>query len=149
MILRGGVRRRGIPCGGGAHTRALRSAWDGAGGDPARPEATSVAPVSTSTTEIAEQFSHLYWPQVNPFVTHEEEEILRQNTGRQAAVVREGGAHERYDGSLAALQRDGPEWTRLLRSVRRTVEVMPLWKLQTVGADRLEFLYPNLDRGHL
>jgi hypothetical protein len=25
---------------------------------------------------------------------------------------------------------------------------MPLWKLQTVGAERLEFLYENLDRGH-
>jgi 5-methylcytosine-specific restriction endonuclease McrA len=31
--------------------------------------------------------------------------------------------------------------------VGRIIAVMPLWKLQTVGGERLDFLYPNTDRG--
>ena len=27
------------------------------------------------------------------------------------------------------------------------IEVMPLWKLQTIGRDRLDFLYPNVGKG--
>jgi len=108
----------------------------------------SGAPLDLATSEIASHFVRLYWPQVIPFVTSEEEEILSQNTGRPATVVRKvREAHERYDGSLVALQRDKIQWGRLLQSVRRTIEGMPLWRLQTVGADRLEFLYPNLDSG--
>ena len=33
------------------------------------------------------------------------------------------------------------------RDVARTIEVMPLWKLQTVGHDKLDFLYPNVGKG--
>ena len=109
----------------------------------------SGASLELATADIADQFIRLYWPQVIPFVTAAEEDILRQNTGRQAKVVREvREAHERYDGRLALLQHDGGAWRRLVRSVQRTIEVMPLWKLQTVGSDRLEFLYTNLDAGH-
>lgn len=109
----------------------------------------SGAALELATSEIADHFIRLYWPQVIPFMARDEGEILRQSTGRPARIVSEvREAHERYDGSLASLQRYGPEWTRLLRSVQRTVEVMPLWKLQTVGADRLEFLYSNVAGGH-
>jgi hypothetical protein len=31
--------------------------------------------------------------------------------------------------------------------VDKVVRVMPLWKLQTVGGERLDFLYENLDHG--
>jgi 5-methylcytosine-specific restriction endonuclease McrA len=109
----------------------------------------SGAALHLDTLEIADQFVRLYWRQVVPFVAETEElGVLRQNMGRQASVVREvAEAHERYDGSLARLEGDTPEWSRLLRSVKETVERMPLWRLQTVGADRLEFLYTNLDAG--
>jgi len=35
----------------------------------------------------------------------------------------------------------------LLREVGTTIAVMPLWRLQTVGGRRLDFLYPNRGRG--
>ena len=38
-------------------------------------------------------------------------------------------------------------WNRLLGQVARVVEEMPLWKLQTLGKERLDFLYGNADRG--
>ncbi|MSR21892.1 MAG: HNH endonuclease [Gemmatimonadetes bacterium] len=109
----------------------------------------SGAALELATFDIAEHFVRLYWPQVIPFMASEEEAVLRQNTGRQAQVVRAvREAHEHYDGSLASFRHDVAEWTHLVRSVQRTVEVMPLWKVQTVGSDRLEFLYSNQDHGH-
>ncbi|HSH75861.1 MAG TPA: HNH endonuclease, partial [Longimicrobiales bacterium] len=101
-----------------------------------------------STREIADELIRLYWRQVAPFVTGEEEGILSQNTGRQAAIVRElAERHDAYEGSLAAVRGDGEEWRRLRSAVQRTVQVMPLWKLQTVGSERLDFLYENRDAG--
>jgi hypothetical protein len=68
--------------------------------------------------------------------------VLKQNTGRQAAILRELEATRiRYDGSLAALLRDRRRWEALLSKVARTVEVMPLWRLQVVGREELRFLY--------
>lgn len=88
------------------------------------------------TRDIAERFVRLYWPQVVPFASRSDARTLRQNTGRQAAIVREvREAHEQYQGSLAALERDRETWEALIASARRTVEKMPLWRLQTVGSE--------------
>ena len=88
------------------------------------------------------------WPQVAPFVAGSDSRILSQNTGRQAAIVRElAERHNRYRGSLADLERSSSDWGALRRKVEQTVRKMPLWKLQTVGSERLEFLYRNLDAG--
>jgi 5-methylcytosine-specific restriction endonuclease McrA len=107
----------------------------------------SGAPLELSTEDLAEHFVQLYWPQTVPFSRGRRGGVLRQNTGRQATVVREvGERYQRYDGSLSSLQHDAPEWRRLLSEVGATVQHMPLWKLQTVGTERVEFLYPNLDR---
>ena len=100
------------------------------------------------TSEIAEQFVRLYWRQSAPFVAGDHDRVLKQNTGRQAAVIREVALHhDRYDGSLAELERSAAEWRRLRRKVESTVRVMPLWKLQTVGREHLEFLYENSGAG--
>jgi HNH endonuclease len=105
--------------------------------------------VELDTSAIADQFIRLYWPQVIPFVAGDDQEVLRQNTGREATVVRElREQHTTHQGSLSAAQSDFTEWGRLIRVVRQSVEKMPLWKLQTVGSDRLEFLYQNHDAGH-
>jgi 5-methylcytosine-specific restriction endonuclease McrA len=39
-------------------------------------------------------------------------------------------------------------WSALVKEVDQVVCEMPLWKLQKVGAERLEFLYENLDDGN-
>ncbi|MDE2677232.1 MAG: HNH endonuclease [Gemmatimonadota bacterium] len=102
------------------------------------------------TSEIAEQFVRLYWPQVVPYSASAEEPILSQNTGRQAAIVRYVAEQRaRYQGSLADLERSHSDWGRLLREVERTVRKMPLWKLQTVRSGRLDFLYENHEKGRV
>lgn len=108
----------------------------------------SGAPLTLATDEIAERFIELYWRQAVPFPAPTEPEILAQNTGRQAAVVRRvKEARESYGPSLTRLRKEGAPWSRLHREVERTVRKMPLWRLQTLGTETVEFLYPNVSRG--
>jgi len=106
--------------------------------------------LSLDTLDLAEKFVGLYWRQVLPWVHagRGTTGVLYQATGGGAAILnRVAAAHERCQGSLARLRRDAPRWRALLSEVARTIEVMPLWKLQTIGRDRLDFLYPNLGKG--
>ena len=108
----------------------------------------SGALLELSTSEIAEQFIRLYWNQAKPYPVSDGQPILSQNTGRPAAIVREVAEHRSlYQGSLAELERSASDWDQVRRKVERTVRKMPLWKLQTVGSKRLEFLYKNVDAG--
>jgi hypothetical protein len=72
----------------------------------------SGAPLTLATTELADQFVRLYWRQVAPFPGAEATEPLKQNTGRQAAVVRVvKEALARYDDRVdeRALLGEGPK----------------------------------------
>jgi hypothetical protein len=103
------------------------------------------------TRDLAEKFVERYWRQVLPWVRSSSGAAgrLAQATGKDAAILnRVASAHQRFQGSLPRLRRDKEAWGRLLGDVARTIEVMPLWKLQTVGADRLSFLYPNVGKGN-
>ncbi len=105
------------------------------------------APLTLGTDAIAERFIELYWRQAMPFPAPAEPAVLAQNTGRQASVVRRvEEAREAYD-SLTRARSDGDAWARLHRKVEDTVRQMPLWRLQTIGQETVEFLYPNLGRG--
>jgi hypothetical protein len=107
--------------------------------------------LSLDTRDLAEKFVHLYWRQVLPWVHGGRGGAgrLRQATGSAAAILdRVAAAHERCEGSLARLRRSSRDWDRLLREVSRIIAVMPLWKLQTIGRQKLDFLYPNTGRGH-
>jgi hypothetical protein len=102
-------------------------------------------PLAVHTRELAEHFVRLYWRQAVPYVPLGRAaggRVLKQNTGRQAALLRMlAAAHDRYDGSLPALMRDRRRWSALLAAVGRTIELMPLWRLQLVGRQELRFLY--------
>jgi 5-methylcytosine-specific restriction endonuclease McrA len=110
------------------------------------------APLEISTKDIAAKLIELYWPQARPFQLGGEPGslILRQSTGsHQAAIVSHiAASHERAAGSLFRLRQLAPsDWKSLVNKVDRVVREMPLWKLQTMGEERLEFLYPNSDHG--
>jgi HNH endonuclease len=110
------------------------------------------AELDIPTRQIAEKFVKYYWRQSRPFLPKGRTGaamILRQNTGRQAGVLRllrelsEDGTN-----SLNWLQGNHRLWNKLITEVDRIVRQMPLWKLQTVGKSTLEFLYPNRMRGN-
>jgi hypothetical protein len=106
-------------------------------------------PLEISTRCIAEEFIQYYWRQSMPFAPQADPlQVLRQNTGRQAGIIKAVlEARNHYNGSIAAACRDGRNWNLLVNQVDRVVRQMPLWKLQTVGAERLDFLYENTGTG--
>lgn len=103
-----------------------------------------------SVEEIAKVFVELYWRQTRPvFATGGlRGSVLRQNTGEQAAIITAiASAQAECRGSLPRLQQDSARWNYLVREVATTIRTMPLWKLQRVGDDVIDFLYPNIGKG--
>jgi hypothetical protein len=100
-------------------------------------------PLTLSTFVIAEY----YWRHAISYATATGERVLRQNTGQPAKIITLiEDAHRQHGDSLASIMRDGNAWKRLVRKVERVVTVMPLWKLQTVGKEKLDFLYKEAER---
>jgi hypothetical protein len=111
----------------------------------------SGSPLDLDTRDIAAKFIELYWQQCRPFQIGRENTglILQQNTGKQAAIISQIVESQQECGaSLFRLKQVATDrWAELVSEVDQVVRVMPLWKLQTVGDERLDFLYANLDRG--
>jgi len=109
----------------------------------------SGAALDLPVSDIADKFIELYWQQCRPFHIGGQPNgiILQQNTGQQAAIIaRVIRAQHDFGGSLFKLKQTAPDlWRSLNANVKRVVNEMPLWKLQTVGSERLDFLYDNLD----
>jgi hypothetical protein len=83
-----------------------------------------------------------------PYTTAANALVFQQNTGQQAEVVNiVRAARERHGDSLAAVMNQAPIRKGLRRQVSRVVQKQPLWKLQRVGRERLDFLYENTDAG--
>jgi 5-methylcytosine-specific restriction endonuclease McrA len=110
------------------------------------------APLDLTTKEIAAKFVELYWRQCRPFQVGGAASglILQQNTGKQAAIISQiVESQEQCGASLFRLKQVASDrWSGLVREVDQIVRTMPLWKLQTVGEERLDFLYENLDLGN-
>lgn len=95
-----------------------------------------------STDEIAEEFIQYYWRHVVPYPAATAASILQQNAGKQAAVVNLlRAARGKHGDSLATIMKETATWKTLRRDVSSIVRIMPLWKLQTVGREHLDFLY--------
>ena len=110
----------------------------------------SGAPLVVPVSAIAEKCIAYYWRQTLPYPTFgDETAVLKQNTHKQAAIVRlVADAQAVVGSSLAAAQRNPLVWERLVADVGRVVKAMPLWKLQRVGPDAvIDFLYPNTGSG--
>lgn len=83
------------------------------------------------------RFITLYWRQTAPFTSGT---LLLQNAGVQASVIT-NIANLRFRAPTLASARRHVDWRPLVRDIARLLVKMPLWKLQRVGADRLDFLY--------
>ena len=87
--------------------------------------------------ELTERFVILYWRQTAPFGAAK---ILHQSTGQQASVINLI-AQLRAEAPTLASARRHRRWARLITSVGKVLVENPLWRLQLVGLDRLDFLY--------
>jgi hypothetical protein len=104
-----------------------------------------VVPISL----IAEKHIAYYWRHAAPYVPQAGVAgvILRQNTDRQAAIVTAIGEARRLHATLAELERDRPEFRRLIVRVKGYFWEQPLWRLQRIGDEVLDFLYANREIG--
>lgn len=93
-------------------------------------------------SDIAETFIELYWKQAVPYTFNDEEQlILNQNNGKQAAIVNQIIELRQIYSSLGFLRRDSQLWLKLVKDVARTVKDMPVHYLQNINGQNLEFLY--------
>ena len=101
------------------------------------------------TRLIAGKFVRYYWRQCVPYISEGTGtgEVLKQNTGKTAAIIRSVSEVRRAQNSIALTARDQTGWNHLVRDVNQVVRTMPLWKLQTVGGTQLDFLYENRQEG--
>jgi 5-methylcytosine-specific restriction endonuclease McrA len=111
----------------------------------------SGAPLEIETKEIASKFVELYWRQARPLQVAGETTglILLQNTGGQAEIISHIMKSQQDSGTsfFRLKQMSSDRWSKLVAKVDKVVCKMPLWKLQTVGNEPLEFLYENLGGG--
>jgi hypothetical protein len=108
------------------------------------------SPLRLETRMISEAMIELYWRQTLPFASASDQttQVLRQNAGRQAGIVKRlAEARESHGRSLQRLKTDREAWNRLVGHVDRIVRLMPLWRLQTVSGQPVEFLYANVGSG--
>ena len=107
--------------------------------------AALVVPVSL----IAERYIAYYWRHAAPYVPQASgpSVILRQNTDRQAAIVTAVADARRLRATLAELERDRPAFRRLIARVNGYFWEQPLWRLQRIGNEVLDFLYENREIG--
>jgi hypothetical protein len=92
---------------------------------------------------IAEEFIELYWRQGAPYgnsVADGSYNILQQNTGRQAAIISIVDDLRQAHGTLMRA-RQSPAWAAAVTEAVRLVREMPLWRLQRLRNEVLDFLY--------
>ncbi|QQS40266.1 MAG: HNH endonuclease [Acidobacteriota bacterium] len=96
-----------------------------------------------SSRELAEKFIFHYWNQAAPYGGI----VLLQNNNNQAAVISTLETARRQFGTLGNLRSSSRAWRSVVSKVAGTVKEQPLWKLQRVGGEVLDFLYPHEDEG--
>ena len=92
---------------------------------------------------IAEDFIELNWRQCAPYgnaVADGGYSTLQQNSGRQAAILSVIETLRQSHGTLIRAKQS-PSWPAAGTVVARRVKEMPLWRLQRLRSEVLEFLY--------
>ena len=100
-------------------------------------------------SRIADKYIAYYWRQAVPYFpqTGQAGAILQQNTDRQAAIVTAIAEARREYGTLAGLERDLRARRSLVARVTGCFWQQPLWRLQRIGDQVLDFLYENREIG--
>jgi len=93
---------------------------------------------------IAEQFIELYWRHSAPYGRHSVGDgsygILIQNNGRQASII-DIVEKLRFQHRKLTLARASAAWRGAVTRTANLVDKMPLWRLQVLRNETLEFLY--------
>lgn len=107
-------------------------------------DVTDDQPLVVPVRSIAEKFIEYYWQQSAPFASGHAAQVLKQNSGRQAAVIGEL-VKVRGQGfaSLSQFRTNTAQWNSTVGRVARVVRDMPLFRLQYIGGTLRPFLYAH------
>jgi len=92
---------------------------------------------------IAEKFIELYWRQCAPYgnvVADGAHGVPIQSTGQQASIISIVAKLRERHGSLV-LARQAPAWKKAITETSQLIDKMPLWRLQVLRKETLDFLY--------
>lgn len=101
-------------------------------------------PLDLALTQIGEKFAELYWPQTVPYssgTTGAAVDILAQNQGAQAAVIKELLKLRSCGANTLIQAKRLRQWPDAVRRITRVVRQMPVQFLQNVGGTTVPFLY--------
>jgi hypothetical protein len=100
------------------------------------------SPLRISIHSIADKFIELYWRQIKPYKSVQalDSAVLIQNKGKQAAIPNLVAVFQKEYASLADA-RHSKQWGSAIAEVSKTIQTMPLWKLQTLRRQKVIFLY--------
>lgn len=105
------------------------------------------APLPLSIREIVERMAELYWRQAAPF---DGTSFLRQSTATAPALLEELQAARKADlDSFSTLAASGRHWRAILHRSTRAVGTQPIPRLQTMGREKVPFLYDRGPSGHV
>jgi hypothetical protein len=109
------------------------------------------SPLRLETRVISEAIIELYWRQSIPYprALGQHPQVLHQNSNsnKQAAIISRLERTRAQHRSLQRVKTDPRAWNNLVTNVDRVVREMPLWRLQTVNRQPVEFLYKNIGDG--
>jgi len=105
----------------------------------------SGAPITLETDHIAELFIEYYWRQSFEYPHGKQDipsSVLKQGAGKQPAILNwVKSLREKKHEKLNCLKNDTKLWGSFKKKVANKIEEMPLWKLQMVGGNLIDFLY--------
>lgn len=91
---------------------------------------------------LADKFAEFYWLQATPYVgAGEGGDVLIQNKGKQAAVVRHLIALRATGVTTLAQAHQHPLWNGTIRDIAKVVRDMPVRFLQNIPGGTVHFLY--------
>jgi len=104
------------------------------------------APDMVNTRQLADKVLYLYWPHTVPYQKVSGGRILKQNSGRQARILKDiMEFRERLSDPSMPLyraRREEPEdFQKLVWDIEWTLILMPLPRLQVIGQEENRFVY--------
>lgn len=107
----------------------------------------TMASLEFTARDIAEKFISYYWRQALPFPGGPVLMATMDPVHQAAVITRIAEAKEEHGSTLAEFKTSPHRWSTLVTEVARIVVAQPLWKLQTVGGERLSLFYENTGGG--
>ena len=101
-------------------------------------------PLDLDLIHIGEKFAEVYWPQTVPYssgTSGTTVEILAQNLGTQAAVIKVLLKLRSYGANTLAQAKQHQQWPEVVRQITHVVRQMPVRYLQNIGGTSVPFLY--------